>query len=166
MNLEARKPGNTLGNVFMRCLVTLLLLSGMLCLGAWASDSEQSAQVKVEKTANRDKDWLVEFFKGSVLSLSIDGTGAHFQMRRDGAKFCLGDPKRHEMEFKFQFTLSKPGEVFYSPDKHGMRTFTVKRITTDSLVLDYGTSFDHRSFGKNLITEDTGQIELHPFTNP
>ena len=148
--------------------LAFLLVSALICFGALAADSDQKEADKVERTTNRSNDWLVGFFKGSVLSLSIDENGAHFQTRRDGAKFRLGDPKkRDEMDggWKFQFTLAKAGEVFYSPDKHGMRIFTVKRITDDSLLLEYLTRFDHRSFGKELITEDTGQIELHPFGN-
>jgi hypothetical protein len=120
---------------------------------------------KVERTTNQQKDWFEPFFRKAAISLSIDSTGAHFRTRRDARKFCLGAPREPMGEFQFEFTLSKPGEVFYSPDHHGMMIFTVKRITADAIVIGYESSFDHRSFGKNLVTKDEGEFTLHPFTN-
>ena len=153
----------------MRRLLAWSLFSAVLCCGAGASDQGKNEQVKVEQTTDRENEGLGQFLRKSALSLSIDGNGAHFQMRPNGARFRLGDPEKCEETdagWKFQLNLCKPGMVIYSPDHHGRKIFTVKRITADGILLEYFTTFDHRSFGENLITQDRGEIELHPFSNP
>jgi hypothetical protein len=54
------------------------------------------------------------------------------------------------------------GDSFIEPDHHGTNTYTLKQITASGVVLGYESTFDHRSFGKDLISRDTGQIAI-PF---
>ena len=126
-------------------------------------------EARIERTTNQEQVWWVKFFRRGESSLSIDETGAHFRLAQNGRGLCLGDPSDpntvQQMEFVTQFTLSKPGEMFWSPDDHGSATFTVKQITPEGVVLSYHTSFDHRSFGKNLESIDEGEITLEPFEN-
>ncbi len=121
----------------------------------------------IKYTTNQAQDWMLKFFQRAGSTLSIDNTGAHFQMAHNGRGFCLGDPDDpttlQHMTFVSQFTLSKPGEIFWSPDHHGSAIFTVKQIAPEGLVLSYRTEFDSRSFGKNVISIDEGEIKLEPF---
>lgn len=147
----------------MRLLQIAVLVCHILIVSVLANDSFP----KVEHTTNKYRGSMEQLFKRASVALSIDKAGAHFQTRPDGPKFCLGDPRKgvHATEFQFDFTLSKPGEVFFSPDHHESRIFTVKRVDPDKVVLQYETEFDHRSFGKNLITTDSGEIKLSPLKN-
>jgi hypothetical protein len=56
------------------------------------------------------------------------------------------------------------GDSFSVPDHHGTSIYTLKEITASGVVLGYESTFDYRSFGKNLISRDTGQIAI-PFRN-
>ena len=42
----------------------------------------------------------------------------------------------------------------------------VQQTAADTLLLEYLSTFDPHSLGKNLVTEDRGQLKLHPFSNP
>ena len=148
----------------MRILKTIVLLSQICVMALHAGTATEG---KIESATNKDKKWLVQLFQKSAASLSIDSEGAHFHIRPDQAKFCLGNPFAsnggQSSSFQFEFTLTKPGEMFYSPDHHSMRIFKVKQITPDKLVLSYETTFDHHPFSKDLVTKDSGEIELLPF---
>ncbi len=61
----------------------------------------------------------------------------------------------------------RPGEFdlgiggnFYHQDEHGLLTFVVEEIKQTGVVLRYESTFDHRSFGKDLVTRDEGEIEV------
>ena len=127
--------------------------------------AENSNEPELQKTTNKYQESLSEFFKQACISLSIDQFGAHFSMRHDGAKFCIGDPQKAgtSTTYQFEFTISKPGDIFYSLEHHGIKVFTVKSIDSDRIVLKYLSKFDHRSFSKNLLTEDLGEITLKQF---
>src|SRR3954471_3836936 len=50
------------------------------------------------------------------------------------------------------FTLGT-GEKFESqPDHHASSYFEIKQVNGGSVLLKYTSSFDHQSFGKNLLT--------------
>src|SRR5262245_10791054 len=106
-----------------------------------------------------------EFFHRQLKSLSIDEKGAHFVTRKDGRKFVLGDPDNAEVlrnhQFSFDFTVSKPGDVFFSPDHHGIDRFDVVRIDRTRLVLHFRSRYKLRGEGK----ESEGEFELAPFSN-
>ncbi len=59
-----------------------------------------------------------------------------------------------------KFVLA-PGESFQGPpDHHSSSTLSMVTIDSKSLKLNYEMRFDHRSFGKDLITVDNGNIVL------
>ena len=47
-----------------------------------------------------------------------------------------------------------------SPDHHGSFFYAVKDIAKSGVLVEYETQFDHRSFGKDLITIDKGEFEI------
>ena len=75
----------------------------------------------------------------------------------------LGDPRRQKhdaMEFVSEFSLSKPGESFWWPDKHSFVIFTLEQLDRDKLVLRYEHSFADVD-GERVI--DSGEVTLFPF---
>src|SRR5215831_5863155 len=107
----------------------------------------------------------VGFFHRQVKLLSIDAKGAHFVTRQDGRKFVLGNPDNAEVlrnyRFSFDFTVSKSGDVFFSPDQHGIDRFAVVRIDPKRLVLHFRSRYDLRGERK----ESEGEFELAPFSS-
>ena len=155
-----------------RFLLVMLLVAAVVgaAFGVYIRNQRpRQIEPRIERTTNQGQDWWVKFFRRGESSLSIDETGAHFQLSQNGRGLCLGDPddpkSLKQMEFVSQFTLSKPGEIFWSPDHHGSATFTVKSITPEGVVLNYRTTFSHLAFGKNLVSIDEGEITLEPFQN-
>jgi hypothetical protein len=59
-----------------------------------------------------------------------------------------------------EFTLGNGGKFMAQPDHHASSLFEVANIKPSSVELKYVSTFDHRSFGKNLITTDEGEIEI------
>lgn len=115
---------------------------------------------------NKETAQWQQFFQNALISLSIDDKGAHFKSRPYGPKFRVETSEANtKTDWDFDFTLSKPGERFSSPDKHSSRVFTVKEITKNTITLSYESISNYSDFGKNLITQDSGEITLHPFTN-
>lgn len=122
--------------------------------------------------ADQEAQSFARFFERAAHSLKIDAAGAHFHTRHFGPKFAMGNADQQPPNgWQFEFTLTQPGERFYSPEHHSTREFIVKRITADSIVLGYKQSamswlgipmsrsgectlhaFDH---GTNFETEDT-----------
>jgi hypothetical protein len=129
--------------------LTVVLAALVVAIVVFAHDADQRAKE------------VVSFLKNASHSLRIDPTGAHFVTRHFGPKFKMGDWRLPETkEWQFEFTLSKPGERFFSPDKHGGREFVVKRVTADSIVLGYKES----SMGQ-VVMSSSGEITLRPFDN-
>ena len=57
------------------------------------------------------------------------------------------------------------GESFRGrPDHHSSGRYTLKAIEPTGVVLAYDTRFDHRSFGKNLINVNRGELRI-PWKN-
>jgi len=105
------------------------------------------------------------FFHRQAKSLSLDEQGAHFVTRKDGRKFVLGDPDNPEVlrnhHFSFDFTVSKPGDVFFCPDHHGIDRFEVVRIDPKTVVLRFRSR--HNLAGERQESE--GEFELAPFSS-
>jgi hypothetical protein len=63
--------------------------------------------------------------------------------------------------FPNQNTNVSVGYSFEEPGDDGnFRTYTVTRIEEDGVLINYLSHFDHRTFGKWLIEEDTGTVKL------
>jgi tetratricopeptide (TPR) repeat protein len=104
------------------------------------------------------KDWYEKFFSRHTLELSLCSDN------KDRACFVsdgsyikvVGDDWSNEFELNV-------GESFgQEPDHHGFTSFRLEAIQKDGVDVQYTSRFDHRSFGKDLLTEDTCRIFL-PF---
>jgi hypothetical protein len=59
-----------------------------------------------------------------------------------------------------KFILRKGDRFQTQSDHHAYFFFEIERLNPASVSIRYSSTFDHRSFGKNLITIDEGEVEL------
>ena len=112
---------------------------------------------ETKQTQAEQANWLVKSLSSHVLEIKESKENreniGRAQLTSDG-KYTKG-PNRDS-----KFTLA-PGESFQGPpDHHSSSTLTMVAIDTKGLKLNYEMRFDHRSFGKDLITIDKGSIVL------
>ncbi len=51
------------------------------------------------------------------------------------------------------------GYSFTEADHHGQKKYTILKTEDDGVIIEYFSRFDHSSFGKNLIEEDSGTVK-------
>lgn len=59
-----------------------------------------------------------------------------------------------------EFVLSVGDKFHNPPDEHAVISYTLKSILPNAIDVEYESNFDHRSFGKDLITIDSGVVSL------
>ncbi len=134
----------------MRTTLALLLLFSFVFTGA-------AMATETKQTQGEQANWLIKSLSTHLLEIkeskdNIDNKG-RAQIVSDG-QYTKG-PNR---ETKF---VLAPGESFQGPpDHHASSTLTMVTIDSKGLKMNYEMRFDHRSFGKDLITVDNGNIVL------
>lgn len=104
---------------------------------------------KIEKTINEQKGWFEKYFTEHVNTIDR-ANGKTIKLKTDG--------RIQSNEGLSEFEV-KVGEEFKNPpDKHSRIRYTLKEIHEDGVIVEYESCFGHRSFGKNLMTIDTGEI--------
>jgi hypothetical protein len=127
-------------------VVTCLLCVGPYCLRAAGYLTGSSPTV--ERTSNVDSAWHRKHFESRLLSLQReDDSAAVVYGRKSDLPNCRAE------RWTIGFTINRP-------DRHGSTTYTVDSIDARGVCIAYQSSFDHRSFGKNLISEDSGGFRL------
>jgi len=135
--------------ILIACLVPIGVVGSLFAGGAWNAHRPRA----VETTANEHRDWHEQFLRRRLVAVMPEGTGAVLT----GSIFGSPDVQTRVVAAGFQFTF---------PDDHGHTTYTIVRIRPDGLVVGYKSTFDHRSFGRNLVTSDEGELELQWFGEP
>ncbi len=115
---------------------------------------------KKEFTENQEKNWHSEKLNDNLSKIEYIDNSVHFV---SGGRFGIFSKSKefpNEKDWATDFTLKK-GEKFYNqPDHHACIDYEIIDFDKNSVKLKYTSSFDHRSFGNNLITTDKGVIEL------
>ena len=101
--------------------------------------------VKTTRTTNQQAEWHIKHLNDRYASVS---------KAAGGVDFVEGQPDNPK-----KATMSV-GSTITEPDHHGSTKYTITKIEEDGVVIEYFSCFDHRSFGKQLIEEDTGTIKL------
>lgn len=57
-----------------------------------------------------------------------------------------------------EFEIKKGDKFFASADHHSSTSFEITAISSQSFTVRYLTEFNHKSFGKNLISIDQGEV--------
>ncbi|NBX02957.1 MAG: hypothetical protein EBR02_02600 [Alphaproteobacteria bacterium] len=117
---------------------------------------------KIEKTVNKDSELLQKNLQESLEYLRIDEKGAHLKMLPNRMRLFRDTGDSTRLERLDDYTLQS-GESIRTLDHHSMLRLTVKSISSSAMVFEYTDTFDHRSFGKDLITMDMGEFTLRPF---
>jgi hypothetical protein len=106
---------------------------------------------ETKQTNGEQANWLINSLTTHCLKISTNGTKA--EIHSDG-QYTKGTSREKD------FTLAC-GESFNGPtDHHGSSTIKLAGIEKSGLQLSYEMRFDHRSFGKDLITIDSGTVVL------
>jgi len=139
--------------VVRNCLAVFCMLILSPAVGmepvAWALGDAP----KTERSVGEQRQWYEDFFQRSVLSLARNEDRVMFVS--DGA-FGL----RGESEWVTSFSLESGGIFYQAPDDHSSCEFKVLELGDEGITLEYTSRFDHRSFGRDLITIDTATIFL------
>lgn len=130
----------------MTRIVTLVLaLVGLGC-------SPQGSQV--ERSVAKNKLEMESYLNAHILSsYSFDGKVAFVTDGKLGVY-------NSDQKWGNEFTLQIGGQIQTQADHHILTVFELKRVERSLLVLNYLSTFDHISFGKNLISIDEGEVEV------
>jgi hypothetical protein len=135
-------------NRFYFILVILLMNMLFNC-----SPAEKPSQIK--KTSNQQQSWSLNYLSENVLSCQrIDDSVAF----RTTAKLGIG---QWGHSWNQAFVLGRGGVFFLAPDHHMKVSFQIVSIDSAGVLIKYEYRFDHRSFGKDLISIDSGEIRFH-----
>jgi len=125
------------------CTLFILLFFSFFAGAVVATETKQ--------TQGEQANWLINSLTTHCLKIATSGGNA--MIRSDGQ---YTKDKARESEF----TLAT-GESFYGPtDHHSSTTIKLTGIDKKGLLLQYEMRFDHRSFGKDLISIDSGNVVL------
>ena len=117
------------------------------------SPSEKHSEI--EKTLNQQQSWSLNYLNDNVLSCRrIDDSVAF----RTTAKLGIG---QWGHSWNQTFILGRGGVFILAPDHHMKVSFQIVSINSTDMQLKYKYQFDHRSFGKDLMTIDSGKILFH-----
>jgi len=109
---------------------------------------------ETKQTQGEQANWLIKSLSTHLLEIKESKENKGKARIASDGQYTKG-PNREN-----KFTLA-PGESFQGPpDHHSSSTLTMVTIDSKGLKVNYEMRFDHRSFGKDLITVDNGNIVL------
>lgn len=109
---------------------------------------------ETKQTQGEQANWLIKSLSTHLLEIKESKENIEKAQIVSDGKYTKGANR----ETKF---VLAPGESFQGPpDHHSSSTLTMVTIDSNGLKLNYEMRFDHRSFGKDLITVDNGNIVL------
>ena len=130
----------------------LLLILAPAGVAAWramhAADSDRTVE-----TEGQSRQWVQASFDRHLNSLTRkDDT---VQIGSDGFYVVTTDQRGDTV-----FSVGRNEQFRTRPDHHFTTSFQVQQIEYEGVIIRYEHRFDHRSFGKNLITFDRGTVKL------
>ncbi len=108
----------------------------------------------IERTAGKNKAGMEQYLNAHLLAVAPDSSKVTFIT--DG-RLGIGDWGK---SWQREFALETGGKFQGAPDHHSSSSFEVQTIGARSVLIKYQTKFDHRSFGKNLISIDEGEVAI------
>ncbi len=145
-------PGTRKYMLKINCIYFILVipLANML-----SNCSPVAKPVQIEKTYNQQQYWSLNYLNENVLSCQRIQDSVAF---RTTAKIGVGIWSK---SWNQDFILGREGEFFLSPDHHLKASFRIESIDSAGMRIRYEYQFDHRSFGKDLISIDSGEIQFN-----
>ena len=118
------------------------LLSIILPLSLFLVSCDAEVSPKIETTTNVNSQWNVEYYD------------KHYAVIK---KTTEGLILKSSIDDKDNTTLKIDAYLEY-PDHHSSRKVTLVKTDDKGAHFTYESSFDHRSFGKELIEKDSGKF--------
>ena len=131
----------------MNCATRYISLAGLVLSVLLAGCTGTFSNPRTVQTTNKDPAWHKQFLKTRVTVLQREGD----DIKLTGNVFDSTEP---------QTKVLPVGHTITFPDHHGSKSYTIASISDRGVVFQYKSSFDHRSFGKNLIETDEGGFLL------
>lgn len=113
-----------------------------------SSRDPDESDVPVERTHAQERDFVERFVREHLL---------HVQRTDAGGVAILTDGHLRANADDWAFTLGI-SDTMRSVDHHAGRSYELAAIGEDGIELVYESTFDHRSFGKHLLSIDRGRI--------
>lgn len=135
----------------MNLLTRVTILLVFVFLITYSIDRETALAVETNKTKNTNVRWVTDSLDKHLLSIEI--VGKDVRVVSDGQYFKTND--------KQNVFVLKPGDSFErSPDHHS--SLSLRFISADFKLakFSYEVKFDQRSFGRDQIDIDTGEVEI------
>ena len=108
--------------------------------------------IKTEVTTNKNKEAMTTYVNAHMISVAVGSAKVRFVT--DGRII----PASHSVAANEPFFINIGERLRTAPDHHTSTEFVYVGLRDNSVVLEYEQTFDHQSFGKNLITIDRGEI--------
>ena len=137
--------------ILLLLLTTGLALSGVAAWRGWSAFNGPSAPIIVE-TVGAQRAFLEQALSDGFREIGRAGKHARLVGNRYFHVSQGGLPP--ELLLSVGDTVSGP------PDHHAGSSFEVAAIDDTGVTLTYRSQFDHRSFGKSLITVDRGTVRI------
>ncbi len=116
--------------------------------------------VKKEFTENKEKEWHEKQLNENIVKIEYDNDSVHFVSTGRFGLYIESPTFTGQRDWIIDFHLKIKDNFYHQPDHHALMDYELFNFNENFLTLKYTSSFDHRSFGKNLITIDTGIINL------
>ncbi len=125
--------------------ITLLM---MLPLSTFATEEQ--------RTSNEEKEWTADFLKKHI-SCILSDQGDSVSIKSDGNVVKDNNSDDYGAQ---TFSVSVGDRFYRSTEDHSTTAYTLKTISDKVIEVEYESRFNHRSFGDDLITIDTGLVVL------
>ena len=110
-----------------------------------------SCATPVEASQMKQADWLKDHYASQYIYIILDKDTVIFV--EDGPINVSGSMGKYKRTLRLN-------DSYTVPDRHASATYTISAISPDAVQISYISSFDHNSFGKDLITTDKGTISV------
>jgi hypothetical protein len=124
-----------------------VLAASLVTLLAVSCQSSSFQNPTIINTTDKQRDWHMNYLQARISSLQPASGGVQI----NGRVFQSTDAETRVVPIGHKLTF---------PDDHGRKVYTITDIHSDGIVIEYESTFDHRSFGKDLVERDTGTFEL------
>ena len=106
------------------------------------------------------------YLRNALTELTRNGEVVHFDFLNGSygiMKDITPDPAYPDHAYQVwtgKFDLAVDESFKHRPSHHQSSRYTLKEIEPTGIIIEYEKRFDHRSFGKNLISLDRGELRI------
>lgn len=140
--------------ILITCFLLILFIGAKMRIVQRVFLTINDLNRKILVTENKEIDFIKNIFEQRIQTLDAKNGEVSIEFKKLFV-FCENDGKTQAK------ILLKTGDEFLGlPDDHGSIKYKLLKIDVDGIDMGYESRFDHRSFGRNLITIDKGVVHL------